>query len=83
MLQDIPKKRYGSAAEVLAALNNPKVQKTVVIPPPQPIFEVGYLGLFDFGFGKLNGYDVSIIFNKIDNSGIVKGLFVRIRMSRI
>ncbi|WP_071188929.1 bifunctional serine/threonine-protein kinase/formylglycine-generating enzyme family protein [Trichormus sp. NMC-1] len=36
MLQDIPKKRYHSAQEVLAALNNPKIQKSVVIPPPQP-----------------------------------------------
>ncbi|TAF07438.1 MAG: formylglycine-generating enzyme family protein [Nostocales cyanobacterium] len=36
-VQDIPKKRYGSAQEVLAALNNPNVQKSVVIPnsPPQ------------------------------------------------
>jgi formylglycine-generating enzyme required for sulfatase activity len=36
MLQDIPKKRYHSAAEVLAALNNPIPQKTVVFPNPQP-----------------------------------------------
>jgi formylglycine-generating enzyme required for sulfatase activity len=32
MLQDIPRKRYNSATEVLAALKNPISQKTVVIP---------------------------------------------------
>ena len=32
MLQDIPRKRYNSAREVLAALKNPISQKTVVIP---------------------------------------------------
>ncbi|MFM6128295.1 MAG: SUMF1/EgtB/PvdO family nonheme iron enzyme [Sphaerospermopsis kisseleviana] len=36
MLQDIPKKRYHSATEVLAALNNPIPQKTVVVPNSQP-----------------------------------------------
>jgi formylglycine-generating enzyme required for sulfatase activity len=36
MLQDIPKKRYHSATEVLAALNNPIPQKVVVVPNPQP-----------------------------------------------
>ncbi|MTJ09602.1 serine/threonine-protein kinase [Anabaena sp. UHCC 0204] len=36
MLQDIPRKRYHSAAEVLAALKNPIGQKTVVVPNPQP-----------------------------------------------
>ncbi|MBD2134501.1 SUMF1/EgtB/PvdO family nonheme iron enzyme [Sphaerospermopsis sp. FACHB-1094] len=36
MLQDIPKKRYHSATEVLAALNNPIPQKTVVFPNSQP-----------------------------------------------
>ncbi|TAF09840.1 MAG: serine/threonine protein kinase [Nostocales cyanobacterium] len=36
MLQDIPKKRYHSATEVLAALKNPIPRKTVVIPNPQP-----------------------------------------------
>ncbi|MDM3851412.1 MAG: SUMF1/EgtB/PvdO family nonheme iron enzyme [Aphanizomenon gracile PMC627.10] len=36
MLQDIPRKRYNCATEVLAALKNPISQKTVVIPsPPQ------------------------------------------------
>ncbi|MBE9238073.1 SUMF1/EgtB/PvdO family nonheme iron enzyme [Anabaena aphanizomenioides LEGE 00250] len=36
MLQDIPKKRYHSATDVLAALNNPIPQKIVVVPNPQP-----------------------------------------------